>query len=106
VSRAKLERVFVPAAWWLLAAMAEPGVFGPPWGEPGRRLYTLLDRVALTGNLLTDVWTGRTTWSAARTSVSFGFTCPGTARFQQMTAAVATRGERDSRLAARCTSAL
>ena len=66
----------------------------PGYGSPLARYYVLRDNVALTGSDITNPEQG--TGSDGEPDVQFGFTGPGGAAFQKVTATIANRGSLDS----------
>ena len=87
-----VQTLTVQQGWVVLQALPSGGFDqGLPWSNPSAQYYVLRDRVALSGNEITNPQ--QSTDQSGSPNVTFGFTRAGRNAFQTVTAQVAHRGE-------------
>jgi SecD/SecF fusion protein len=86
-----VETLTVRQGWVVLQALPSGGFNQElPWSDPSAQYYVLRDRVALSGNEITNPQ--QSTDQSGSPNVTFGFTRAGGSAFQTVTAQVAHRG--------------
>jgi hypothetical protein len=94
-NRAKgVRRVAVRQGWVVLQAAAPRFGNTPAWSDPAAQYYVLRDNAALFPDDITNP--RPSTDAAGQPDIQFDFTTPGAQAFQNVTAAIAKRGELDS----------
>jgi SecD/SecF fusion protein len=86
-----LQRYTVPRGWVVLQSVPADFSHEPAWSNPSAQFFVLKDNVSLFGNDITNPQ--QTTDQSGQPDVSFGFTSKGKTAFQNVTAAIAQRGD-------------
>ncbi len=89
-----VRRVAVRRGWVVLQAAPARFGHGPAWSDPAAQYYVLRDNVALFPDDITNP--RPSTDAVGEPDIQFDFTAPGAQAFQNLTAAIAKRGELDS----------
>jgi SecD/SecF fusion protein len=84
----------VPEGTVVLQAVPQSFNHEPQWFDPTAQFYVLHDRVALSGDKITNPQ--QSTDQGGAPDVTFGFNGAGGNQFQNVTATIAKRGEQDS----------
>ena len=84
----------VPPGWVVLQGVPNNYSNAPGWSDPNPDFFVLRDHVALFGNDITNPT--QSTDQTGAPDVAFGFTSSGANAFQNVTAAIAKRGELQS----------